>query len=707
MKKTLSYLALLFLPMLINAQDLTNKIVTDQFGYRPQSQKIAILRDPQTGFDATESYTPSNNFALVNASTKQPVFTGIPTQWNAGSEDASSGDKAWWFDFSSVEIEGTYYVLDIDNNKKSFDFVIKKNVYQEVLKHAMRSFFYQRAGHKKDAQFAGSEWADEASHVGPLQDLNCRIYNDKDNAATERDVHGGWYDAGDFNKYTSWTADYAVELLRAYDERPEVWTDDYNIPESGNGTPDILDEIRWGIDHLMRLQNTDGSVIAIVGEASASPPSAAKGQSLYGEVNTSATLSTAGAFAFASKVYRKWDEKYADTLLNRAKKAWNWAKANPAIVWKNNDEASGTKGLGGGQQEVDDYGRLIYKLRAAEFLLETTNDNAYKTFFETNYETVHLIPWYFAYPFEDEEQDILLYYSQLSQASSTVSSKIKSRYIAGMDGDENFKAIDGKKDPYLAHVKDYTWGNNKQKCSVGLMYYSLPMYKVGSSRNDDAIAAAEHYLHYIHGVNPMNLVYLSNMYQSGGDNCVNQFYHGWFYEGTEWDEYGKSKYGPAPGFLVGGANPKYEKDACCPNGCGSTANNAKCNAVDVSSLMGQPNQKSYLDFNNNWPLNSWTVTENSGNYQTDYIRLLSKFVELDEVVTSKDENSIVSSLSAYPNPTTGKLYIHGLNGKSWKLYNMMGQEMLSGNTSEENIAHLPNGLYLLSTGDTVLKIVKK
>lgn len=197
------------------------------------------------------------------------------------------------------------------------------------------------------------------------------------------------------------------------------------------------------------------------------------------------------------------------------------------------------------------------------------------------------------------------------------------------------------------------------------------------------------------------------MYEFGGDNCVNQFYHTWFFEGTDWDEYGKSKYGPAPGFVVGGANPRYSKDACCPNNCGGTTNNAKCNAIDVSSTLNQPDQKSYLDFNHSWPLNSWELTENSGGYQTEYIRLLSKFVEIDEVITTKEENSIVSSLSAYPNPTTGKLYIHGLNGKSWKLYNMMGQEILRGSSSEENIAHLSNGIYLLSTGDSVLKIVKK
>ena len=138
--------------------------------------------------------------------------------------------------------------------------------------------FYQRAGQNKDAAHAGAGWTDGASFVGALQDHHCRLYSDKNNAATERDVWGGWYDAGDPNKYTSWTAGYVESLLRAYAENPTIWTDDYNIPESGNGIPDVLDEAKWGLDYLARLQGSDGSVLSIVGEPAASPLSTATGQ---------------------------------------------------------------------------------------------------------------------------------------------------------------------------------------------------------------------------------------------------------------------------------------------------------------------------------------------------------------------------------------------------------------------------------------------
>ena len=82
----------------------------------------------------------------------------------------------------------------------------------------------------------------------------------------------------------------------------------------------------------------------------------------------------------------------------------------------------------------------------------------------------------------------------------------------------------------------------------------------------------------------------------------------------------------APGFLTGGPNPSYNWDACCPSNCSSAANNAMCGSAAPSPPRGQPQQKAYKDFNNGWPLNSWSVTEPSNGYQVAYIRLLSKFV---------------------------------------------------------------------------------
>ena len=149
---------------------------------------------------------------------------------------------------------------------------------------------------------------------------------------------------------------------------------------------------------------------------------------------------------------------------------------------------------------------------------------------------------------------------------------------------------------------------------------------IDASKNADATRAAERYVHYVHGVNPLALVYLSNMEKYGANTSVTSFYHSWYAKGSDWSEVGVSKYGPPPGYLPGGPNPSYSWDGCCPSGCGSDANNQACGSAPPSPPAGQPSQKAYKNFNDNWPLDSWAVTEPDDGYQAHFVRLLSKFV---------------------------------------------------------------------------------
>lgn len=720
------------------AQSYSKFIIVDQFGYLPDAQKVAVLKNPQIGFDNNESYSPGKTFALVNADNDEQVYTGGITAWNNGNTNASSGDKVSYFDFSSVNEKGKYYVLDVDNNLRSYEFEISPSVYNEVLKHAVRSFFYQRVGFAKEAKYAGEGWADGASHMKQNQDPHCRMFLDQANAALEHDVSGGWYDAGDYNKYTRWTCNYIVGFMLSYLERPEAWADNYNIPESGNGIPDLLDEAKWGIDHILRLQFEDGSVISIVGESHASPPSSATGNSYYGPPNTSATLGAAGALAISSKVYRAIGlEEYADTLLAAAIKAYDWAEANPDSLFQNNSSAYNSSGLGAGQMETDDYGRLTTKLRAAAYLFEVTGETSYRDFFDANFDKVHLLQWNYAYPFEGGNQSMLLYYANLPNATTNVATKIKEVYRKAMEnGSENLPAYESVVDPYKAHIKDYTWGSNSVKAGKALMFWNLLSYNVDADLKDKVEDAGLGYVHYFHGVNPLNMTYLSNMYKYGAENCVNEFYHSWFTNGSsKWDRVGESVYGPAPGYLTGGANPGYDWDGCCPSGCGSSGNNALCTSEPITPPLNQPDQKSYKDFNTSWPLNSWSVTENSCGYQIAFIQLLSKYVDLSYdcngdkdgsafidvcgkcaggnsgVEPSNDANDCDSNnsgneelrrllnISIYPNPANDWLTIRIDEEESnLKLMNERGQLVLESCLGFENqidINYLQPGIYIL------------
>lgn len=618
----------------VGAPTVSAFIVVDQFGYLPDAKKIAVVRDPQTGYDAALSFTPGANYQLVDLDTDAVVLSGTATSWKSGAIFAAAGDKAWWFDFSSVTTPGNYAVVDVERNVRSPGFKIAVDIYKPVLKHAMRTFFYQRAGADKPAAYAEAAWTDVASHIKPGQDKNARLFTDKNNAATARDLSGGWYDAGDYNKYTNWHAYYLVALLHAYAENPEIWGDDYNIPESGNGIPDIIDEIKWGFDWLKKMQNDDGSVLSILGlshstatNQHASPPSTAAGPSYYGPANTSATLTSAGAFALGSKILAQLGNteltSYAADLKIRGEKAWDWAIANPNVLFYNNDDAKqpGSKDLGAGQQEVDDEGRTTKKLTAAIYLFAATGSSTYRDHIDAS--ATNAATWVDVW--NEPELTAWLYYTSLPDATPSIATSVKNQYRTAFNANHNWPAARNAEDPYRAFIgtSNFTWGSNRTISRKGQTFYNLIDYNISGTDAAEVRNAAVGYLNYIHGVNPQGMVYLSNMYSLGVHSSVNEFYHSWFTNGSAlWDRVGTSTYGPAPGFLVGGPNPSYDWD----NLCKGNPNDTRCGGAVLSPPKGQPAMKAYLDFNTSWPLNSWQITENHNDYQVAYIRLLSKFV---------------------------------------------------------------------------------
>lgn len=701
MKKIFAIISSVLAFTCLNAQTHSPYILVDQFGYLPSSNKVAIIRDPQTGYDASQSFTPSAKLSLINSVTNDTVFSAAPTIWNAGATDAVSGDKVWWFDFSSVNTDGTYYVKDQANNAQSATFVISDTAYKHIIKAAVRMLFYQRAGCAKTAQNAGIGWADGASHLATGQDKNARLYNNKV-LSTERDLSGGWFDAGDYNKYTPWTANYVISLLSTYKENPTIFTDDYNIPESGNGVPDLLDEVKWGMDWLLKMQQKDGSCLSVMGLSHASPPSSATGASTYGPATTNATLRCAGAFAMGAKYLRQANPTffgtYADTLEARALKAWTWGIANPYVKFSNSNLVAA------GNQETDSLGRFTAKMTAALYLYDLTGSSTYLTVFENGISTFPLIAWgnYISQYFQ-ESQNLMFHYLNLSGITSSKANQIKTATItAAKKTGDYIGALNTQSDPYRAFIKDYNWGSNQYKSEYGVFLWNTQNYNLDATNNTKYLKAAEEYLHYIHGVNPMNFVYLSNMSSYGAENNIKEFYHTWFTDkSAKWDKEGVSTYGPAPGYLVGGPNSSYSVDGCCPSGCGSTANNALCSSV--SNLpVGQPAMKSYLDFNSNWPLNSWSVTENSNGYQVSYIRLLSKFVKNSVTTVGINDALVNNQINLSPNPVLDQLKIEISTNSSIQLnieifttsgVKVMETKIKNGSNISTNL--LKSGVYLL------------
>jgi len=449
-----------------NAAEPTPHIVVDQFGYLPELEKRAVLRNPKRGYDAGQNYTPASRMQLINTATGQAVFEAAPRAWQGGATDSQSGDQAWVFDFSSVTQRGRYVVRDPQNRLDSYPFEINANVYKPVLKAAFKSLYYQRAGFAKQAPYAAAGFEDRASHLGAGQDSQTRNFFDKGNVASARDLRGGWYDAGDYNKYTNWTANYILSLLHSYEENPRVWGDDFGIPESGNGVPDILDEVKWGLDWLARMQNPDGSLLSIQGLASASPPSAASGPSYYGPPSTSASLSGAAAFGYAAKVFKGQDSR---NYGSRAVRAWGWASKNPRVIFRNNEGRS--KGLGAGQQEVDSKGLQQKWLQAAVYLHTLTGEPVYGERASQLYRSLKPIDPYWFNSFESQLTQTLVFYAKQPRTDRALKAKILSDFKSHVfESEPGMESIRTNDDPYGSPLKTYTWGSNSIKAGKGALF---------------------------------------------------------------------------------------------------------------------------------------------------------------------------------------------------------------------------------------------
>lgn len=676
----------LLLPATLGAQTIDDHFRIDQFGYRPADTKIALIVEPQTGYDAPSPYTPGATLEVHRASDGLLVYSGTPTAWNGGATNAQSGDKVWWFDFSALTTPDNYYIVDPANNTRSYGFMIYQWVYYDALGTAIRTYYYQRCGTPK--QDGGNYDDTTACHAGNLQDTDCRDVLNPSNTSTARDLSGGWHDAGDYNKYVNFTHATLHYLLDAYEQHPSVFADTYGIPESGNGIADILDEIKWELDWLLKMQNADGSVLMKVstqGFQNASPPSTDVAQRLYGETASSATRTFCSVMAHAAKVYGSTSnpalQNYAAYLLGKAQLAWTWLQNNPGYSNYTNT------GFGSANPEISQYDQDATSFTAAVYLYAATGNATYRTYVDANYNSIHPMQWTYWYPFESVYQDALLYYTNLPGATAATVTAIRNNCSTSVttNNTDLLTAVQNQTDPFRAYMKDqdYVWGNNQFKCETGSIFYNMVQYGINTANAATYSNAAEDYLHYIHGVNAVNYAFLTGGY--GIDRPVQQIYHGWFGDGTAYDVGATPYIGPPPGYVPGGVNANYQPDA-------------QYSGPPIQPPMNQPVQKCFKDWNTSWPENSWELTEVAIYTEAAYIKLLSKFTDSSSFTTSIPQQATETvSLQLVPNPGNGIYHLSeaGAPGLYAEIYDGCGRQLRNLFVSEATIdlSGLSSGLY--------------
>ncbi|VUX45236.1 Glycosyl hydrolase 9 family protein [Candidatus Defluviicoccus seviourii] len=591
----------------LNAVAENPLIRVDQFGYRPADPKVAVLSDPARGFNPVAGYRPSRSLEVRQVGTGAIVFRGVSKAWNEGRIDPSSGDRGWWFDFSAVRAPGDYVIYDADQHVRSGVFRIAADVYAPVLKAAMRAFFYNRSGHAKARPHADPCWVDDAADPGPSEERRARSIEHPEDETLVRDVRGGWFDAGDTNKYVTFAAEPVHQLLAAYRGRPQIWKDDFNIPESGNGVADILDEVRWEIAWLKRMQVEDGGVLIKVGSLDfheTSPPSADRRPRYYGPVCSSSTIAAAGMFAHAALVFGQVQElkPEAEELQARAVAAWGHYRRAPKS--SQCDEQK----IKAGDADLSLEQQAGLSVVAAVYLFALTREPAYASYIRAHKNAAQPFGPGGWNGYRPAEGEALVFYATLSEADPAVRSAIIERKLSDLATRRDLYGFYPERDLYRSYLPDqaYHWGSNRVRAQIGSI--NLELAQAPFAIDDDSYRTrALTALQYLHGVNPLGIVYLSNMYALGAERSVNEIFHGWFADGTAFDNALTSACGPPPGYLVGGPNAAY--------------------SGPLSPPRRHPPQKAYRDWNGGWPDRSWEITEPSISYQASYVKLLSKFID--------------------------------------------------------------------------------
>ena len=317
----------------------------NQVGYLPGFAKIATVATKATG---PVEWQLVDKGGKVRASGKTRPF----------GEDKSSGETVQQIDFSSVTAAGKGYKLKVGKDE-SLPFDIGNDVYRRLKHDALAFFYLQRSGVPIKMPYAGSKGYERpAGHPGD-KSVPCAKEAKCDYSL---DVSGGWYDAGDHGKYlvnggyTVWALQDELEALSKFGSTAGDFGDGkLSIPEGKNGKPDLLDEARFGLEALMKMQVPAGKPMAgmvhqkLHGEKWSAIPTAPDKDDIkrfLRPVSTAATLNLAGACAQAARLWKTLDPDFSQRCLNAAETAYAAAQKNPKIAAEPKVEGGGVYGDG-------------------------------------------------------------------------------------------------------------------------------------------------------------------------------------------------------------------------------------------------------------------------------------------------------------------------------------------------------------------------
>ncbi len=303
----------------------SSDIRLNQIGFYPSMPKIAIVRNATT-----------SPFYILSTASLDTVFRGTLTPaktWSYSHESVSLAD------FSELQATGNFTVA-VSGVGTSYPFDIKNHVHEKLAIGTVKGYYYQRASTALVSPYAGI-WARAAGHPNTNVLIHPSAATPLRPANTVISTPKGWYDAGDYNEYIVNSGISTYTLLASYEHFSDFSNQlTINIPESGNGVPDILNEALWNLRWMLNMQDpNDGGVYSKLTNANFDGfvmPSQATTPRYVVMKSTCATLDFAAVMAQAARITAKFSTALpglSDSCLQASTKAWKWARQNPAVYY--------------------------------------------------------------------------------------------------------------------------------------------------------------------------------------------------------------------------------------------------------------------------------------------------------------------------------------------------------------------------------------
>jgi len=312
---------------------VSTSIKVNQVGYLPSATKIGFIGNwlGDLGPMPVDAFA----FQVVDAASGATAWSGelLPRI----ADDPQSGEDVYTADFSGLSTPGTYE-LRVPGIGRSHPFEIANDVYADVYHTTMRVLY-----HKRNTSLT-APYADPGFERAGIDDLLDAVFHPvlADYLLTRgeqpfayKPITKGWYDAGDYGQYIHNAASVWPTIALALDLAPANLFEDgeLGIPESGNGVPDILDELRWGMEWALSMQDEDGGVYWRVASGHwdmGLPADVSEPRFIY-EKTTRATAQFAAMAAIYSRLIAAYDSAEANAVLEAALRAWNFV--NTHQVW--------------------------------------------------------------------------------------------------------------------------------------------------------------------------------------------------------------------------------------------------------------------------------------------------------------------------------------------------------------------------------------